>query len=92
MKLSDIVAQLPEDVALEKFRARLDGLIKRKGDDFVSQECLEQIEAYMRGYIDPNFEFSSEASHPFENTASASDFSDDFDLPWLLRGSSVTKA
>jgi hypothetical protein len=84
MKLSNVVAQLPKDVAVDRFRVELGAHIKSKGDGSVSRECLEEIETYLRGYIDPNFEFSA----PLDTTATEGD---DLNLPWLLRESSATK-
>jgi hypothetical protein len=57
MKLSNMVAQLPKDVVLDAFRAKLGALIRNKGDGIVSAQYLEQIETYLRSYIDLNFEF-----------------------------------
>jgi hypothetical protein len=92
MKLSNIVAQLPKDVAVDTFRAELGAIIKSKGDGSVSQEYREQIETCMRSYIDRHFEFSSEVSRSLNTSAPERDIADDVELCWLLRGSSETKA
>jgi hypothetical protein len=91
MKLSNIVAQLPQNVAVDRFRSELGAIIKTKGDSSVSRECLEQIETCMRSYIDHNFEFGAQLSFPQDTIAAGSDISDDFDLPLRLRGSSAIK-
>jgi hypothetical protein len=87
MKLSNMVAQLPENVAVDTFRARLGALIRNKGDGIVSSEYLEQIETCMRGYIDGDFEFNSEVSRHLGTAISQDAISADVDLPWLWRTS-----
>ena len=92
MKLSNVVAQLPKDAAIDKFRAELGALLKSKGDGSVSQECLEQIEIHLRSCIDRNFEFSTAVSLPLETAPSEGDISDEVDLPLGLTASVATKA